>query len=161
MNEQIETGLVAFLATQLANGTIIRKGTEIREKPVGERLIIAAVRDVPREVGSLYNGMLTLLVQTPIVLNADGNPSSGLSPADHSAMVEAVEAAMNPRLDPEAEDQVAEAARVAAIKTALDTAVRDAAGFSCTSTYCEGPQSAHNDKHWITTLDVLLGLQRL
>lgn len=161
MIEQIESALATFFAGQLASGTIIRRGSDMREKPVGERLVIAAVRDVPHDAGALYRGMLTLLIQTPIVLNADGTAATQASPDDHGAFVTAVEAAINPRINSAAEDQVAEAARVAAVKQALDTAMQAAAGFACPSTYCQGPQSARDERHWITTIEVVLGLRRL
>lgn len=154
MNETIEAGVVAFLAGQLPEGTVLRKGTEIQEKPTGEKIIIAALRDMPRDVGNLYRGLLTLLIQTPVIKQSDGTPL--FTPADHSTAVDLVEYAMNPLVD---EDH--DAAAVAAIKAALNDAMQEASEFSCSSTYCEGPQSAHNEGHMITTIDVILGLQRL
>jgi hypothetical protein len=160
MNEaSVEQGVVAFLAAQLPEGTVLRKGTDIREKPTGQKIIIAAVREVPRDVGSLYRGLLTLLIQTPVLMAANGSPIN--EPADHGTMVSAVEAAINPRVDASAADPQAEAERVAAVKAALDAAMQAAADCKCGSTYSEGPRSSHNEGHWITTIDVILGLERL
>lgn len=161
MTIAIESGIATFLASQLPEGTLVRRGSEITEKPTGQRIVIAAVRDVQREVGSLYNGMLTVLIQTPVIMQSEGVAAEGMTTDDHETIVAAVEGALNPVIDLEAEDQEVEAARVAAVKAALDSAVQEASDFTCGSTYCEGPQSSNNMEHLITTIEVKLGLERL
>lgn len=152
-NEEIEQGVVNYLATQLPEGTVLRKGTEIQERPVGQKLVIVAVRDVPRDVGKLYTGTLTVLVQTPYIM--DGSEARH-TPADHGAIVNAVEYAMNPVVDEDHDE-----AAVAAMHAALSAAIQAAANCRCGGAYSEGPRTVSDKDQWITTFDVLLGLERL
>ena len=159
MNENsIEQAICDYLEEQLDGEQVIRKGTEIRQRPVGELLVIIAVREVPKDAGNLYRGILTVLVQTPIIMNDDGSPKN--QPSDHGALVSAVEAVINPRINPSASNAGDEAARVQALKTAFDQALTTTAQCTCGGVYADGPKSAHDDKHWISTIEVILGLQR-
>ena len=150
MNAEIETALVAYLHAALPSqwaSLHIVPAANAGERPVAVPVVIVQVPSVTCVVEPLYDAALTLMIETPVL--------QGATVASHSALVRAVELAINLRaVAGRGEEDLADL-------FALRNECLAAAEFSSGGAWVEGPRDSHQKEAWFTTLEVKLGLRRL
>ncbi len=135
----LEQGVADFLKAFFAANDIaaaVHPGTTNEAIPPNDSLVVASFKECPHDVGPLYRGMMELIVSTPATVQK--------TVEDHRNLVTDVEDAF----DQENADDLS-----SSVQAAADCAVK---GW-----FYQGPRESTRDERWETTLDFVLGIERL